>query len=278
MRRMQRRRPSFIGWTAISGFAICGGILFALAALAIGRWTSAAAALGGLATGAAAGGFFAGRASPHQSYLEPALAGVLVVAAVMASAYLTPLGKLLLATDGVDPWRRAALLAGTAMVAGLAGAVVGELSGDSTRPGALRWAGLSLWLTAGALLLVGLTATIALVNETVQQRIAAPWWGAAGEPSFLDEERLVLALAATLGASSLLGGFLTQMAAPRRHLLAASVGPPLLVGVLVAASAAFSGATAAGLRPALMTAAVAALIAWLGAASGWLVRVLRGTL
>lgn len=273
------RRGSFLGWTIVSYFAICGGLMAAFLGVVAGRQDSPWAALAAFAVGAAIGGFFAGRASPHRSYLEPALAGVLVVGSVLGFAYLTPMGRLAIGYGGDELLHAAAVVGGIGLVAGFAGALFGELSAlRQPPPGALRWLGMSVLLTAGALFAAATVAAGLLVNDAAEKAIADAWLGREVGRDLFDEERIVVAVALALGAASVVGGFVTQMAAPRRLLLPSAAGALLLVGGAVVASTAAAGDVAEATWPALLTGGVAGLIALVGATIGWILRKAAGTL
>lgn len=269
----RERRGSFFGWVVVSYFAICGGLSMAAAALVFVPPREPLVPLAAFAAGAAIGGLFAGRASPHRSYVEPAVAAALVVASVLAYVKAMPMGALAITYVGDDDvWRAAAYVGGAGAVAGFVGALVGEASaGDDLHPGALRWLGMSVLLTAGALFAASIAAGGLLLNEAAEKAIADVWAGREVRDVF-DEERVTVAVALALGAASFLGGLVTQMAAPRRLLLPSSGGALLLVGGAVLASAATLGQTRDSLVPALVTGALAAAIALAGAVLGWIVR------
>jgi hypothetical protein len=259
------------GWVIVSYFLICGGVT----AAAAGYWLSGArdTTSGHIAFffGAALGGLLAGRASPHRSYLEPALAASLVVFSIVAFVHQTPMGKYGIALAeshaGVSVTRHAWIAGGVGFAGGLIGAIVGELTQPrSAKHLLLRWFLLGLLISAGALFVASTAAGIVLANEAAEKAVAQLWTGGI-DPSrpLLSVERLALAAAATLAASAVLTGLVTQLGAPRQVIL-----PAIACAFLVIGGAAFGAATAAGRAndlylQVLMVGAAAAALALVGA-------------
>jgi hypothetical protein len=243
---------------AITGGAIAGTLTFA--------------------AGAALGGFFAGRASPHRSYLEPALAAALVVGSVAALIHSTPMGKLAVSFVRAEVEVMTSVLVATGLFAGLLGAVLGELSsGDPRSVGPVRRTGIAVLVTAGALLAAVTFAAILLINEAAEmalRNIVANQHGREGPLVEVAAGRLIgFAILAAVAASAI-GGAVSQLATPGR-----SVGPPALAaglilgGLGIAAAAAapqidWLGAAALGLGAgaALLAASAAALVRVVGGA------------
>src|SRR5688572_18226407 len=100
-----------LAWVVAAYLMVCGGIVLALTVVAVAdAWTRVAvwAAIGG---GAAIGGLFAGRASPHRSFVEPALAGALVIGSLVLLVWRSAVGQLAFAFAR-DAIIREALIAG----------------------------------------------------------------------------------------------------------------------------------------------------------------------
>lgn len=288
-------------WIIISFFLIGGGITLAAAAL-IAAWVSsgtldlalmarlsqaassghridpstlpqlgtgaAAAAVLLFGAGAALGGFFAGRASPHRSYVEPAIAAALVVGSLWLLIHSTPMGKLAVSFVRSEVEAMASILAATGLLSGLIGAVLGELaSGGPPRvAGPVRQTGIAVLITAGALLAAVTVAAVLLLNEAAEAALRA--YGAGEAPPTLPAGRLAGFGIVAVTAASLAAGAVTQMAAPIRVMApAATAAGLILLGVGLAISRLFPrlewlppASLGAGVAAALLAATAAALI------------------
>jgi hypothetical protein len=243
---------------AITGAAIAGTLTFA--------------------AGAALGGFFAGRASPHRSYLEPALAAALVVGSVAALIHSTPMGKLAVSFVRAEVEVMTSVLVATGLFAGLVGAVLGELaSGNPRSAGAWRQTGIAVLITAGALLAAVTFAAILLINEAAEmalRNIVANQHGREGPLVEVPAGRLIgFAIVAAVAASAI-GGAVTQLATAGRSLGPPAVAAGLVLGGLGIALAALApqidwlgaAALALGAGAALLAASAAALVRVAGGA------------
>jgi hypothetical protein len=265
VRREQSGRRFSPGWVVVSYFMVLGGLSLALAGLAMSHQRSQAAALLACLAGAAVGGFYAGRASPHRAYLEPALAGVLVIASVVALVKSTVMGDLLLSLQRDAATRTAMILAGTTFVGAGLGTVLGELSQPrAPRLLPLRFVWISLLVTTGALLAAAITAAVLLLDQAGRQALADGLRGAPTGP-LLDDSHLTLAAALVLAAASFAGGLVCQLAAPRRLLLPSASGAVLTVGGGMAALMVVSHEVDRLLLPAGLIAGTAWILALLGA-------------
>ena len=237
-----------LSWVFVSYFLICGGVCAAAAGYAAVGARDPSAGYAAFFVGAALGGVLSGRASPHKSYLEPALAAALVVASLMAFVYATPMGRLGVemarSEAHVDVWRHAAIAGGLGFGGGFFGAVIGEAT-QPKAPGMLplRWLLLSVFINAGALFAATTAAVIALANDAARAALGQMWLGGI-DPSkpLVTEDRVVLLAAAAASTASILGGVITQLGAPQRMLLAAFGGTFLVM------SGALLGVAAAGHR------------------------------
>jgi len=232
-------------WVVVSYFLICGGVCAAAAGYAAVGAREPGAGYAAFFVGAALGGFLSGRASPHRSYLEPALAATLVVGSLMAFIYATPMGRLGVAMArsevNVDVWRHAAIAGGLGFGGGFFGAILGEAT-QPKAPGMLplRWYLLAIFIAAGALFAATTTAVILLANDAAKAALAQMWTGGV-DPSkpLVTEDRVVLLAAAAAATASILGGVITQLGAPKRMLLPAAAGTfTVMSGALLGVAAA----------------------------------------
>lgn len=295
-------------WIVISYFFIAGGITVATALIsaawlasgtidleALGRMAEQAnrgelgpgdlpqlgraAGIAGIlafAAGAALGGFFAGRASPHRSYIEPAIAAGLVVGSFVALIYSTPMGAIAvgLIRDRVE--MIVSILAATGLLAGLIGAILGELADFATeRVGLVRQAGVGFLLTTGALFSATLVAAILLINDAAEAALRNYFaWQQSGGSAPLVELPVGRLIAFTIlanTAAAAIGGAVNQLAARSRAVAASGIGAGVAVGAVALSvaplfprlewlpMAAFGGAVIAGLLASAMAALVCAV-------------------
>ncbi|HLU65432.1 MAG TPA: hypothetical protein VKZ63_04125 [Kofleriaceae bacterium] len=273
-----------LGWVVVSYFLICGGLTAAGAAYALAAIEDPRAGHAAFFVGAAIGGFLAGRASPHRSYLEPALAASLVVVSIIAFVHATPMGKygIALAKSAADVsvWKHAAIAGGLGFAGGFLGALVGEAM-QPRRPGALglRWLLLGVFISAGALFVGSTAAAIILVNEAAEKALGQMMTGGL-DPSrpLLSEDRITVAAAATAASASILGGLVTQLGAPVRALLPSAGGAFLVLGGAVLGVAALVGRAPELVGPAIVVATTAGVLALVGALVSYLVGRASGRL
>ncbi|HEU5061286.1 MAG TPA: hypothetical protein VFU21_32395 [Kofleriaceae bacterium] len=267
-----------LGWVVVSYFLICGGVCAAAAGYAAVGARDPGAGHAAFFVGAALGGVLSGRASPHRSYLEPALAAALVVASLMAFVYATPMGRLGVAMArseaNVDVWRHAAIAGGLGFAGGFFGAVIGEAT-QPRSPGLLplRWLLLAIFIGAGALFAATTAAVIALANDAAKAALAQMWTGGI-DPSkpLVTEDRVIVLAAAAAATTAVLSGVVTQLGAPKRMLL------PAFGGTFLVMSGALLAVAAAGKRlgqfvgPALAFGALAGAVAMVGALVTYAIR------
>jgi hypothetical protein len=273
-----------LSWVVVSYFLICGGVCAAAAGYAAVGAREPGAGYAAFFVGAALGGFLSGRASPHRSYLEPALAAALVVASLMTFIYATPMGRLGVAMArsevNVDVWRHAAIAGGLGFGGGFFGAILGEAT-QPKAPGLLplRWYLLAVFIAAGALFAATTTAVILLANDAAKAALGQMWTGGV-DPSkpLVTEDRVVLLAAAAAATASILGGVVTQLGAPKRMLLPAAAGTfTVMTGALLGvAAAAHRMKQMAG--TALAFGALAGAVAMVGAFVVYLLARARGRL
>jgi hypothetical protein len=280
MGRISQRRFS-LGWVFVSYFMICGGIVAATVAVVSGLRAAdmdprmaGYLACGG---GGALGGLFAGRASNHFSILEPALAGAMVIASIFALIKYTAIGPWAFAFAETTIIRESLVLGGLAFGGGLVGAVVGEI----TAPGApsrhpLRWLGMSVFLSAGALLFTTIVTHALLVDRTLRDpMLFARLWN---ESPVVTQDQLAQAALISLAGAALLGGFVTQMAAPARMLLASAAGGFVAIaGALFGLFALGRGLDTDAVIASLALGAGAFVLSLAGALIGWLPRRMFGS-
>lgn len=172
------------------------------------------------ATGVAFGAFFAGRASPHRSYIEPALAAALVVGSFLLTVYLTPMGKIFIGLTGGHLERLVSILAGAGIVAGLVGATLGELVDiGASRPGVIRETLLAGLITIGALWSSAMIVGLVYANEVAKQAIANlanPDTRAIVEISI---PRLAAFAGLAVACAAAAAGLTSQLAARRRAIV-----------------------------------------------------------
>jgi hypothetical protein len=267
-----------LAWVVVSYFLIAGGLCAAIAGFALSRATDPYAIAGALFVGAAVGGFLAGRGSPHRSYLEPALAALLVVGSVVAFVYSTPLGRVL-----VQQYRREVLTVSLELGGvGALGGLVGALLGEATQPGPhgeprLGWIVQATFIAAGALFVSGTAAALTLLDEAAQAAMVQSWTGASGQP-LVSEGRVAVAAAVCGGLTAFLGGLVTQMGAPRLALLPAALGAAVVVAGGVLAIGWAAGRAADLLGAAAVFGAMAAVVALVGASISYAIRRASGPL
>jgi hypothetical protein len=275
---VRRFSPS---WVLVSYFLICGGLCAAATGYALTGTRDPYAIGAALFVGAGLGGFLAGRASPHRSYIEPVLAALLVVGSVVAFVYSTPFGRLFVVSHRDEVVRTALQLGGVGSLGGLLGALVGE----ATQPAAqgerpIGWMIQAIFIAAGALFAAVTAAGLTLLNEAAQAALFRAWTAGqvgASQPLVSDERAAVVAAVAG-GAASLVAGFITQLGAPRRALFPAVAGSALAIaGALFALGAAASRAGDM-IGPAALFGGIAAVVAFVGALVAFLIGRATGRL
>ncbi|HTE54376.1 MAG TPA: hypothetical protein VK698_26155 [Kofleriaceae bacterium] len=267
-------------WVVVSYFLICGGLCAAVAGYALTRTQDPYVIAAALFVGAAVGGFLAGQASPHRSYAEPVLAALLVVGSVVAFVYSTPLGRVLVEQHRDQVVRVAFELGGVGALGGLLGAIVGE----ATQPAAhgvhtFGWVIQGIFISAGALFSAGILAALILLNEAAQAAVVQTWTGGggAGQP-LLSEDRLTLVAVVTGATASFLGGLITQLGAPRRALFPAALGAALIMGGAVMGIGWAARRATELVGAAAIVAAMAGVIALVGALISFLIGRATGRL
>ena len=206
-------RKFSVGWVFTSYFTMFGGvlivgILMGLAQLR-GEWTGYVV----FGVGGMLGGFFTGRASPHRSFIEPAIGGVLMVLTLFLIFFVTPIGRLVfsLAEDSVT--RTGIILAVLSLAAGVGGAFLGELSTGDKPPSRnfAIWMWYSTLITQGALFSLFVLFIVATLSGEVQSLREF-------------KENIGIALAGAFIIGPVVGGLVTQASAPKRCLMASSLG------------------------------------------------------
>lgn len=269
-----------LAWVVVSYFLICGGLCAAVTGYALTGTDDPYTIGAALFVGAGLGGFLAGRASPHRSYLEPALAAAVVVASMVAFIYSTPLGRLLVESHRDEVVRAALQLGGVGSAGGLLGALLGEAT-QRTRHGdsALGWTIHATVIAAGALFAASTAAGLVLLNEAAQRAILHSWTGGAraGQP-LLSEDRVTVAVAVAGAVASFVTGLVTQMGAPRRALLPAAFGAGVVIAGAVMAIGFAAERAHELIAPAALFGAIAAALSLAGALVSFLVRRAAGRL
>ncbi len=219
-----------LGWVFVSYFMIAGGLMVAASALGVMRVTNQFVGYGVYFFGAAFGGFFAGRASPGKTVLEPAIAGALLFATFVAFIAAVPGARAVwrLAGDGIIA--KAAGVGALMAAGGLVGAMLGERSSDGTQSDSrIRWIGISSLITLGMLFFLFMLLAILMLRHVV-----------AGGKLTDDQGTTVVFLA--LGGSALFGGAVTQAIAPLRMLIPAGAGFMCVVFALIGIATAATNA------------------------------------
>lgn len=259
-----------LGWVLLSYFFICGGIVFASIGLVALRAQTTLAPFLAFGIGAALGGVFAGRASPHRSLLEPALAGVLVVGSIVALIAGTAIGPVVYAFASDSVWKTSTLLGASALAGGLIGAAFGELTSPAVPSGnPLRWIGVAVLLTAGALFAGLVVSNVLMVDRALRDdELLLKLWEKS--PLF-EREDVLRAFYTALAGGAVGGGLVTQLAAPSRQLFAATAGVMIAYAGMFYAILAFTEALD---RDAMIgvgvISAAGGLLALIGATVGWL--------
>jgi hypothetical protein len=227
-----RERALYHGWVAVSYLLICGwllafGALGALYGLET-RWVLH----GVVILGSFAGGFTAARVAPRPRTLEPATAGVAVVATVIA-AVVTDLGGL--AAVGADArlfFEHAAFGAEALAMSWLGARLAIRTTTTPAADTALRAAAVSLLIYLGIFFASWLVVAIA---------VPGVFDGADDAPG------LVAAALLILGLSAALAGLVTQLITPSRRLGACAAGAPLGLAFLACFAVADDAEAALGL-------------------------------
>jgi hypothetical protein len=269
-----------LAWVVVSYFLICGGLCAAMAGYALTGTEDPYAIGAALFVGAAVGGFLAGRASPHRSYLEPALAAVLVVGSMVAFVYSTPLGKVMVERHRDEVMRTALQLGGIGAAGGFLGALVGEAMQRQVHGVRfLGWMIQAIFIACGALFAAATAAALSLLSEAAQAALVQSWLGTGGtDQPLVSEDRVSAAAAIAGGVAAFVGGLVTQMGAPRRVLFPAGAGAALVMFGAVLAIGVAARRTGEMVAPAAFFAAVAAALALVGALVVFLIRRSRGRL
>ena len=268
------------GWVVVSYFLICGGLCAAVTGYALTGTNDPYAIGAALFVGAGVGGLLAGRASPHRSYLEPALAAVLVVGSVVAFVYSTPMGRVIVESHREQVVRSALQLGGVGAAGGLLGALVGE----ATQPAAHRerflgWMFHALFIAGGALFAAVTAAALVLLNEAAQAALFQTWTGGLDpDRPLVSEDRISVAAATAGAAASFLAGLVTQMGANRRVLFPAAFCAALVMAAAVLAIGWAAQRVGELVVPALFFGALAAAIALVGALIAFLIGRATGRL
>jgi hypothetical protein len=268
------------GWVVVSYFLNCGGLCAAVTAYALTGTDDPYAIGAAMFVGAGLGGYLAGRGSPHRSYLEPALAAVLVVGSVVAFVYSTPLGRLLVDWHRDQVVRAALQLGGIGAVGGLLGALVGE----ATQPArqherTIGWVIQGVFIAAGALFAAMTAAGLMLANEAAPAVLFQTWTGNFDlSRPLVSADRASMAATAAGAAASFVAGLVTQLGAPRRALFPAAAGAALVIGGAVLAIGWAAGRVEKLIAPAALFGALAAALAVVGALLAYLVGRATGRL
>lgn len=268
-----------LAWVVVSYFLICGGLCAAVTGYALTGTDDPYTIGAALFVGAGVGGFLAGRASPHRSYLEPALAAAVVVASVVAFIYSTPLGRLLVESHRDEVVRAALQLGGVGSAGGLLGALLGEAT-QRTHHGdhAFGWIIHATVIAAGALFAASTAAGLVLLNEAAQVAILQSWTGIRPDQPLLSEDRVTVAVAVAGAAASFATGLVTQMGAPRRALFPAAFGAGVVIAGAVMAIGHAAERAHELVGPAALFGAIAAALSLVGALVSFLVRRAAGRL
>lgn len=260
---MDRTKQGFsVGWIFVAYFMIAGGFIIAASLAALLKLQSAAAAYVVYFLGAGFGGFFAGRASPGKTIIEPAVGGVLLVASFVGLIVLVPGVRDIWSIAGEEAQKevllRAMLVGGLTGAGGLVGAALGERTQPPTSESALRWIGISALVTLGMLFFLFAVLAILMLRH------------AAAGGSLTDDQGFGVVFLALVG-SALFGGFITQSIAPRRMCFASGSGFVVVLLVMLGVGVSQSEGSIQGnaITGMAIIALGGILVGALGALIGW---------
>jgi len=241
---------------------IAGGFIIAASLAGLMKLQSEVAAYVVYFVGAGFGGFFAGRASPGKTIIEPAVAGFLLVASFVGLIVLVPGAREIWSIAGDQAKQevliRALLVGGLTGAGGLVGAVLGERTQPPQSDSAMRWIGVSSLITLGMLFFLFSVLAILMLRH------------AAAGGSITDDQGVGVVFLALAG-SALLGGLTTQAIAPRRMCFACGSGflVVLLAMLGVGVSQAEGSINSQALTGMVIIALGGMLVGALGALIGW---------
>jgi hypothetical protein len=225
---MESSKQGFsVGWVFVSYFMIAGGIILGLSLAALTKTQSEVLVYAMYFIGAAFGGFFAGRASPGKTILEPAAAGFLLVLSYIGLLMLVPGVREVLSMAGEKVFVRAILAGGLTGAGGMVGAALGERTQPPTSDSSMRWIGLSSLITLGVFFFLFMLLAILMLRQ-------------AAEGGSLTENEGITVVFLSLAGAAFLGGLITQSIAPRRMCFACGSGFVVVIMSMVALAAAAS--------------------------------------
>ncbi len=273
-------RSFSIIWIFVSFFLIAGGIVATVIGLAAGLGPETldprTAAYLSCSLGGAIGGLFAGRASPHFSVLEPAIAGGLVIGSIFALIKWTAIGPLAFAFAEEAIVRETLIMGGLAFGGGLLGAYLGELSsGRAPSSSSLRWLGMAVFITVGALLVMTILTCMLVIDQTLRDPELMS--KLHSHSPLVNEDEAVMAAILMLVGAGFLGGLVTQLAAPVRMLIVSTIGVfTAVAGTLIGILALTETLTSDPAVGSLIIGGGCAVAGFVGALIGWLIRRLIG--
>jgi len=247
-----------VGWVFVSYFMIAGGIIVFASLAAVMKLTAEVGLYAMYFLGAGFGGFFAGRASPGKTIIEPAAAGVLLIASYVGLLMLVPGVRELLAMAGDQVIVRALIVGGLTGAGGMVGAALGERTQPPVSDSAVRWIGLSSLITLGVFFFLFMLLAILMLRH------------AAEGGSLSGDDGATVGLLAMAG-SAFLGGLITQSIAPRKMCFACGTGFVVVVISLVAlATSVADGKMEGNAMTGMVIIAIGGLLVGaLGALIGW---------
>jgi len=241
-----------IGWVFVSYFMITGGFMVAASLLGMARVDGEWVGYGVFFLGAALGGFFAGRASPGTTIIEPAIAGVVFMLVFLGLFSMVPGSRIVFSAAGRTVLVTSLSIGFVTALGGLVGAMLGERTSAPRRSSSrLRWMGLAGLISLGMLFTITLLIGVLMIRS--------------GDMS--DGTGPILLI---LGSSAFLGGWVTQAIAPERMCLVSGSGFMVVgvvsIGLAVAQGAPFTGSVILG---GLIFGGVGTLVGAIGARVGW---------
>lgn len=201
---------------------VAGGFVLAGTAVALLEISSSSEVLSYafLFAGPAVGGFFAGRASPGSTMVEPGMGALLLFASLFALLATVPGIQELMSEASNAGIARAGLAGLVVGAGGFVGGLLGERTSKEPSHSGIRWLGLSALIALGAMFVVSMALFMLVQFDAMQAESTG------------DDSAAAFGMA-IVGLSAFLGGLVTQAAAPRRLLLASGGGMSLVLVGLV---------------------------------------------
>ncbi len=247
-----------VGWVLISYFLVAGGFVLAGAITTIFEISSSSKILGYifLFVGAAIGGFFAGRASPGHTMVEPGFGALLLFVSLFALMALVPFVRELMSSADESGMAMAALSGLVVGAGGFAGGFIGEKTSGAPSHSKLRWLGMSALIALGAMFVVSMVVFMIVLRQKLDAEATS--------------DNLDAGIGfAVLGLGALLGGLVTQAAAPKRMLLVSASGMAVVLLAILPLMLSAGGGRSEPILGMLVLAPLSIGVGSLGALLSW---------